>query len=117
MAQQDLWLLSFKAQYHKLTGALPLINAGTDPGRDLAIVEHIGPGREYWLTYPFEKYDSDYWSTFMTLFGRTGSVRFNLSTALILSETLLGPEAFEIAIPDVWILAVEVLESKRERVI
>jgi hypothetical protein len=116
MATLDLWLLSFKAKYHELTGSLPLIHAGQDPAHDLAVVTLAGPGREYWLTYPIEHYDSDYWSVFLTMFDHD-SVKINLSSALLLTEHLLGPHAFDLAIPDVWVLSVEILDTQESRII
>jgi hypothetical protein len=108
MAKQDLWTALFKMEYAKHSGVIPSINAGTDPARDLAIVQHVGHSQSYMLTYPLLKYDADYWNIYLSMFSQPG-LDLHLSTALVISETLFGDRVYGLDIPDVWILSLEVL--------
>lgn len=110
MTKQDIWTALIKNEYLRMTGSIPSINPGTDPARDFAIVQHVGPSRQYWLTYPLLKYDADYWNIFLAMFS-DDKTDIHLSTALVLSEQILGDRVFGLSVPDVWVLSVEVLHQ------
>lgn len=114
--RDNLWRDQFRSQYYQHTGILPIIEWGQNPAHDVAVIEHIGPGREYWMMYPLDDYDGDYWAVFFALFENNTRFNFNISTAIILTERLLGEQAFELDIPDAWVLSLEILESAREPV-
>jgi hypothetical protein len=105
----DLWLTEFRSRYYEIAGVLPILQAGTDPSRDLALIEHIGPGREYWFLYDLSQFDADYWSIFLTLFADRPDLRIEISTAIILTERILGTRAFDLPIPDSWVVCLESL--------
>ena len=105
----DLWLTEFRSRYYEITGVLPILQAGSDPARDLALIEHIGPGREYWFLYDLNQYDADYWNVFLILFGDRPGLRIEISTAIILTERILGTRAFDLPIPDSWVVCLESL--------
>lgn len=111
MAKQDLWTALIKNEFVKLIGSIPSINPGTDPARDLAIVQHVGPSRQYWLLYPIEKYDAEYWNIFLAMFSQPG-IDINLTTALVLSERMFGDRIYNLEVPDVWVLSLEVLHQE-----
>lgn len=105
----DLWLTEFRSRYYEMTGVLPIIHPGTDPARDVAIIEHIGPSREYWFLYDLAQYDADYWNVFLILFADRPGLRIEISTAIILTERILGTRAFDLPIPDSWVVCLESL--------
>jgi len=105
----DLWLTEFRSRYYEIAGVLPILQAGSDPARDLALIEHIGPGREYWFLYDLNQYDADYWNVFLILFGDRPGLRIEISTAIILTERILGTRAFDLPIPDSWVVCLESL--------
>jgi len=109
MIQQDIWCAVFKKEYARITGCIPSINPGTDPARDLAIVNHIGYSRSYMLTYPMDKFTTEYWNVFLAMFQSNDGVDINLSTALVVCEHVLGDRVADLQVPDAWILSIEIL--------
>lgn len=109
MIKQELWSAVFKNEYASLVGTIPSINPGTDPARDLAIVSHLGYSRSYMLTYPMDKFTTEYWNVFLAMFPTTAGVDINLSTALVVCERLLGDRVLGLGVPDAWILSIEIL--------
>ncbi len=110
--RDQIWRDQFSSQYYQHTGRLPVIQWGRDPAHDVAVVEHIGPGREYWMMYALDDYNADYWAVFLALFQDQPRFSFNISTAIILTERILGPRAFELDIPDAWVVTMEVLDTQ-----
>jgi hypothetical protein len=101
------WQQAFEQRYAQLTGSLPLMHWGNDPARDMAIFERLPANKEYWVLYPLQDYDTDYWSVFYKLFD-TDQRKIKLSTALVLSEQMLGHDILGMEIPDAWVLSVEI---------
>lgn len=112
---KSLWQLAFERRYAQLTGSIPMMHWGNDPAADMAVFERLTPGHEYWVLYPLLNYDTDYWVVFHKLFD-SDKRKLKLSTALVLSEQILGADVCELDIPDAWVLSVEIapeLESAR----
>lgn len=100
------WQLAFERRYAEQTGRIPLILQGGDPARDMAVFDALDPGYEYWALYDMSSYDTEYWRVFLKLFNRDAR-NIKLSTALVVSERIMGDEIYGMAIPDAWLLSVE----------
>jgi hypothetical protein len=109
MSHYEPWIPEFQTRYYELTGHLLVIQPGQDPAHDVALVEHIGPGRNYWFLYEFDTWDTEYWSIFLALFRDHPGLDLHVSSALVLSERIFGSRVFELSVPDVWVLTVEAL--------
>ena len=112
----DPWHTEFCTGYREAVGVLPSIMVGSDPAVDLAIVEAFGPGCEHWLTYGYEQVDAAYWTEFVRTFSARTDIRLQVSTAMLLTERLLGIEAvLGHSIPDAWVLSIEVIPGPASR--
>jgi hypothetical protein len=101
------WQDTIERAYYDHIGTLPMILDGTDPNADVRIVHDIGPGRIYWFTYAIDAYDAHYWALFQVMYSRSGHRTIHVTTALALSEQIMGHRVFDLDIPDVWIISME----------
>ena len=107
MTSQLAWTRVIERAYYDHTGTVPMIIPGTDPNTDVRVVHEQGPGRIYWFTYPFDAYDAHYWALFQVMYGAPGQRTIAVTTALAISEQILGRAVNHRHIPDVWIVSME----------
>lgn len=105
----QIWRDQVRSELFRRTGHLPVVEWGQDPATDVAVIERLGPGHQYWLLYDFTQYSADFWSVYLTLFEDQAHLDINISTAIIITERLLGEHVFDLAVPDAWLVSFECL--------
>lgn len=101
----QIWRDQLRSELFRTTGHLPVIQWGQDPASDVALVERLGPGHQYWLLYDFVEYSAEFWSVYMALFEQQPHLDINISTAIIITQRLLGDRAFDLTVPDAWLVS------------
>jgi len=100
------WQSEVEISYFNQIQTLPLIHKGSNPYKDVEVVNRMRERRIVWFYYDIEDYVADYWSLLLLHYTFNKDFDVQLTTALQLSENL-GIPVQERNIPPLWIMSVE----------
>ena len=106
MTPKEKWRQHLELAFFYKTNQMPMIMQGTDPYRDVDVVQSLSERHIVWFYYDMHRYTPDYWNVFLLRFLDRGDFLVNLSTAFDISSRL-GFETNPFRIPALWVLNVD----------
>ena len=100
------WRSEVEISYFNAIQQLPFIHKGSNPYKDIQIVNRLMDRKIVWFYYDIDSYSADYWSLLLLKYEFDPDHTVQLSTALDISDRL-GIPVCERNIPPMWVLSVE----------